>query len=443
MRAGILRLARRSLAGTTRADAVRRLQGCVTAVGTDSIIRASLVRLCCAAMVVLAASLITTCAPRAELRVEHAESECLHKNPVSTSERAAKDLAAPFAPPDHVVVIAIDGVRWQEVFRGVDPRFARTSLSTHDQSTGIHETVPVLHQIACTRGVLLGNDHSRVFVSSPATVSLPGYSELFGGRTPTCAHNECPATREPTLLDAWRRSDEAATLAVVSSWAKIPNVAAMDRSRLMITAGRSATQNLEPLSTDPVFDTALRSGRSAPAAPGIDDYRPDRFTADVGLRLLQLAQPSFLFLGLGDTDEYAHQGDYGAYVEALRFADSVVGRVDRLLTELQSHGKQTLLVVTTDHGRAASFRNHTNSKEAARIWMLWSGSAIHARGYPAIADTRLADLSPTIRQLMRLGTDHDRRAGRALLEPLGIEPSHWGPEADPFRGEFATVAASP
>jgi hypothetical protein len=394
----------------------------------------------CVVTSTLFVAFITTCAPRAERSIAHAEPDCSRHGPVSLIEHKAQGLAAPFAPPHHVVVVAIDGVRWQEVFRGVDPSLTRAPSSTTTESMGATDTVPVLHQIACARGVLLGNDDSRVFVSSPTTVSLPGYSELFGGRTPTCAHNECPPTREPTLLDAWQQRDSTATLAVISSWAKIPRVAAMDRSNLLITAGRRSTQKLDPFRSDPVFDAALRSGRTAHAAPGIDDYRPDRYTAEVGLRLLELAQPSFLFLGLGDTDEYAHQGDYGAYLEALRFADSIVGRVERWLTEQQHQGKRTLLVVTTDHGRAASFRHHTNSKEAARIWMLWSGSSIRARGYPATGDIRLADLSPTVRQLMRLQADHDRRAGRALVDLLAIEASHWDPETNLSLDQFATLA---
>lgn len=392
---------------------------------------------------VIVGTMLTTCAPQAEWNVAYVESSksTCPRTELTSLNRAEREPKPMSASPDHVVVIAIDGVRWQEVFRGVDPRLAGTPNALNSEKDP-SETVPTLHRIACSRGVLLGDESSKVVVSSPSTVSLPGYSELFSGRTPTCAHNECPPTHEPTLLDAWQQHHEAATLVVVSSWAKIPNVAAKDRSNLLITSGRNSTQNLERFRSDPLFLAALQAGQVARPAPGVDDYRPDAFTAEVGIRVLQLVQPSFLFLGLGDTDEYAHQGNYAAYLQALRFADAVVGRVDRWLAERQDQGKRTLLVVTTDHGRGATFRHHTNSKEAARIWMLWSGSSIRARGYATRAETRLADVSPTIRQLMGLGMDRDPRAGRALFEPLAIEPNPSIPSAAPPRDEVATLEAS-
>lgn len=40
---------------------------------------------------------------------------------------------------------------------------------------------------------------------------------------------------------------------------------------------------------------------------------------------LRQVEPSFLFLGLGDTDEYAHRNDYRGYLRALGHADHVVG----------------------------------------------------------------------------------------------------------------------
>jgi hypothetical protein len=364
-----------------------------------------------AAVLATAAALTTTCTPLAA-------SESF--NLVQLPRVAASDRTLPLraAPPrlDHLVVVAIDGVRWQEIFQGMDARLAPAASS--DQSPSPAALMPDLHRIAQTAGVLLGGDAARVRVSSPSTVSLPGYSELFSGRTPSCGDNECGQTMEPTLLDEWHEREPNATLALVTSWSRIPRVAARNPGQLLISAGRASPQNLADEMRDPAFNAAIVRGQTTGPAPGSDDYRPDRFTADVGLRLLATRMPEFLFLGLGDTDEHAHQGNYRGYLQALRDADSTIGRIDRWLVSQRRTGKRTLLVVTTDHGRAATFMHHGGVSEAARIWMLFSGDSIDARGTPTLGDSRLADLAATLRPKLGLNADLDPRAGRDLSASL-------------------------
>jgi hypothetical protein len=308
-------------------------------------------------------------------------------------------------------------VRWQEVFSGVDEQFLAKS-STENQYSRKTELLPEIHRIARLNGLLVGSDGSKVFVSSPSTVSLPGYSELFAGRSPRCSHNECPGTDDPTLLDTWHDRDPKASMAVVSSWSKIPLVAAKNGSHLIVSAGRKTIQNLQAPLADREFSNRWLAGNRTTAFPGTADYRPDRYTGEVGLRLLELLRPQFLFLGLGDTDEHAHAGNYPAYLDALNAADAIVGRIDRWLEARRAEGKRTLLVVTTDHGRADTFQHHGNAKEAARIWTLWSGDPVRGRGYPNTEDSRLADVAATLRELLALEPDTLSGAGHSRYDFL-------------------------
>jgi hypothetical protein len=369
----------------------------------------------------LLATLTTTCTPMSVADVAYTVRHASESEPPSRLDipRVARRI-------DHLVIVTIDGVRWQEVFLGMDPRRGASTSGVNPASQLPADLMPELHRIAQTRGILLGSDESKVFVSSPSTVSLPGYSELFSGRTPKCGNNDCASTEEPTLLDDWRRSDETATMALVSSWSRIPRVAVRDGAQLVVSAGKARPRNFDGLLGDATLRGALDRGLRASPAPGTDDYRPDRFTAEVGLRLLETCRPNFLFLGLGDTDEQAHRGNYGAYLQALHDADSVVGRIDAWLKAQQRIGRRTLLVVTTDHGRAASFQHHGGTSEASRIWTLWSGDPVLERGYPPATDSRLADLAPTLRPLLGLDPDSDPQSGRDLSAVLGqmAEPSY-------------------
>src|SRR4029077_11220017 len=111
--------------------------------------------------------------------------------------------------------------------------------------------------------------------------------------------------------------------------------------------------------------------------PGSGDFRRDRYTAELALAYLKAEQPDFLFVGLGETDEFAHQGNYAGYLDALSAADRSIGELARALDERASRGIRTALLVTADHGRAAGFRDHGQPyPESARVWLVAGGSAI-------------------------------------------------------------------
>jgi hypothetical protein len=162
-----------------------------------------------------------------------------------------------------------------------------------------------------------------------------------------------------------------------------------------------------------------RGAALAALAPGHGNYRPDAHTATLGLELLRRQLPRFLFLGLGDTDEYAHRGNYAGYLDALGFADSIVGQLDAELEVLEARGVSTLLVVTTDHGRGRGFAGHGGDPASARVWLVASGSLVTARGsLHASRPLRLADIAPTFRLLFGLSPDESPKAGKLLSELL-------------------------
>jgi hypothetical protein len=325
---------------------------------------------------------------------------------------------------DHVVVIAIDGVRWEEIFFGREGtrRLPTPAVEPTANERASGDFLSEIRAIADTSGVLLGSDTSRVFVSNQSAVSLPGYAELFAGHTPSCNSNDCPATQTPTLLDEWQKADPSALIAIVSSWAPLVRVAALSRSNLIISAGRDQESHLDDLRGSPRIRQMLDAGRAAAPAPGSGTYRPDRHTAAIALEVLDVLRPKFLFIGLGDTDEYAHQDRYWDYIAALREADRTVGQVHRWLNRSRTLGKRTLLVVTTDHGRAVTFRHHGNAKEAKRIWMLLSGTPVTHWGRPQMRDGRLADLAQTLRAELGLKSDPHPDAGEVRLDWFQAKP---------------------
>ena len=96
---------------------------------------------------------------------------------------------------ENVVLITFDGLRWQELFRGLDQR-----LATHEEYGGRTEELmsqfwhddadesarklfPFLHDRVFRQGSVIGNrDRSSCAqVANPWYFSYPGYSEILTG----------------------------------------------------------------------------------------------------------------------------------------------------------------------------------------------------------------------------------------------------------------------
>lgn len=297
------------------------------------------------------------------------------------------------APVEYpVIVVAIDGVRPREIFDGEDPTFVKKR-----PLRSAKELTPNIHALG-VEGHLLGKDE-RVTASGPNYVSLPGYTEMFSGaRAVHCTTNECGRTQVPTIVDAM--ADHGQRAAVVTSWERICLAAAMDESKLDATCGRNhGTLDAEG---DGTLDSLVDAAKTMGPGPGHDDYRPDAATAEIALRVLETKHPDFLFVGLGDTDEHAHQGNYDGYVSALTQADSFVGELRGRLGWLGERGQKTTIIVVTDHGRAANFRDHGGATPESRFgFMLVSGPLV-ARGTGPGTDVSLSDVGRGAGKLLGL-----------------------------------------
>ncbi|MCA9600056.1 MAG: alkaline phosphatase family protein [Myxococcales bacterium] len=299
-----------------------------------------------------------------------------------------------------VVVMAIDGVRWEDVFLGVERDLAAEKGLSESEILAPRELMPNLHTIIDGGGAAITN----IYASGPNFVSLPGYMEMLSGVRPTgCTNNDCSRTKWHTVADDIASLPGVAPeqVAVISSWQGINHAAATHPEKLIVSTGRTRGENRELLEYDVKSAELLDAGEMAGPSPGHADFRRDRATAAIALRYLKQKKPRFMFLGLGETDEYAHKDDYRSYLRALSYADSVVGELATILDELGGEGRRTTLFVTTDHGRAAEFIRHgEDAPESSRVWLVAAGYGIRARGRVSPPVPRhLADIAATVREI--------------------------------------------
>jgi hypothetical protein len=293
-----------------------------------------------------------------------------------------------------VIVVVLDGARWQDVLVGVDPSLGTLAPS---EVVPAERLMPTLHAMM-SRGIVVGEPErgEPMQASGPNFISLPGYNEIFSGRTPAwCADNDCLPTQQTTIVDEVRaRRGQAG---VFSSWAPIARAAARSPGDVVLSTGM----------------------------PGTEEFRPDHDTAVAGLAYLVRKEPQFLFLGLGEPDEFAHQGDYRGYLGSLQRADAILADLQLTLASMGDRGRRTSVFVTCDHGRGLDFRNHGAAwPESARVWLVAAGGSIPARG-AVVSKTghRLRDIAPSIRVLLGLPPDPSPDAGQPLLAllPRGLD----------------------
>jgi hypothetical protein len=300
-----------------------------------------------------------------------------------------------------VVLVTVDGVRWQEIFDGVDPVLGDAAGVPPGPAREAAALTPNFHRLFFEGGTALGDPRrgAPLRASGPHFVSLPSYVELMTGRASGCVDNDCEPHVAWALADAIAVASPREGAAVFASWERIARAVPARVASVFRSAGRA------PGDVDGPF-------------PGQGEYRPDRRTAALALDHLERARPRFLWVALGDTDEHAHRGDYGAYLGALRDADAFVGALAARLEAMGDRGARTSILVTTDHGRDAGFTDH-GGPASGSVWLLARGGPVAKRGALPLARPRhLVDVAPTVRALLGEPARPCRGCGAAIDELL-------------------------
>lgn len=312
--------------------------------------------------------------------------------------------AAGPAEVERIILVTVDGVRAKDVL-----------------GDGARARLPNLWRMV-DRGVALGAPGlgAPLVASGPRFVSLPGYREILTGRRgSSCTDNECPPLGEPSLLDDARLALGlgAGDIALVASWPTLQRAATIDPAAVTMSVGRHGGPTRSRLAVTPEASMLLARAADVSSFPGEDDYRPDALTAPLALEYLRTAKPRLLVVSLGDTDEWAHRGRVTDYFGALAAVDDFLGRLATEVAALDADGGRTLVVVTSDHGRAANFRDHGRAPESQPVWLVAAGGPVAPRGLvAAAAQRRLADIAPTLRLWLGLAADESPRAGVPIPE---------------------------
>lgn len=280
-------------------------------------------------------------------------------------------------------LVTIDGLRWQEVFRGADPRLvADSAYVDHPEQLGRRfwadtseerrlRLMPFLWTAISRHGQIYGNVDrgNRVALRNRHRLSYPGYSELLTGVADDrrITGNQRHHNPNVTVLEALQRQpDLRQRVAVFASWDLFPWIVNAPRSGIPVNAG------LQP-ATGPALSRRERAlnAQLAQLAHPWRRVRRDTLTHQFAMAYLERARPRVLYLAYGEPDEFAHAGDYADYLRSVR-------RIDDYLRELwswaQAHASyrgRTTLIITTDHGRGEGDRWRDHGAELPGSGLSW------------------------------------------------------------------------
>ena len=83
----------------------------------------------------------------------------------------------------------------------------------------------------------------------------------------------------------------------------------------------------------------------------------DSFLFHVVTDHLKRKQPRLMFVGFGETDEWAHAGRYDLYLTAAHHMDDFVGRLWELALSMPQYRGKTTFIITADHGRGSGLED--------------------------------------------------------------------------------------
>lgn len=165
-------------------------------------------------------------------------------------------------PIKNVVIVTTDGLRWQEVFRGMDTALASDAAFNQRDSAHLYKhywsadiahrramIFPFLWNTVATEGQLWGNRDkgSHVNVSNPYWFSYPGYNELLCGFADTLINsNAYPPNPHTNLLEFLNKQKQfTGRVGAFGAWDAFDRILNEKRSGFEVVCGQDTCADVD------------------------------------------------------------------------------------------------------------------------------------------------------------------------------------------------------
>lgn len=335
---------------------------------------------------------------------------------------------------ENVILITLDGFRWQEVFTGANRLLVGNTEFVADSAKLVSRywrSTPELRRTAllpffwntlASKGQIYGNRNynNKVNVTNRMWFSYPGYNEILTGAADDARITSNDKIDNPnvTILEILNRDKRyAGKVAAFASWDVFDNIINSKRSGIPVSAGLQK-QTKGPNEKEMLINELLYEIPNP-----LGDVRLDAFTFHYAFEYLKREKPRLLYIAFDETDDFAHQGKYDLYLEAAHYTDAMIEKLWKWLQSNSQYKDKTTLIITSDHGRGhsdmKSWRSHgINVTDADQIWL----AAIGPDTTPLGEVNREGQLyqnqvAATIAHLMKITLENNKNAG-SMIESI-------------------------
>ncbi|MFT3936818.1 MAG: hypothetical protein QM726_24550 [Chitinophagaceae bacterium] len=294
---------------------------------------------------------------------------------------------------ENVVIVTMDGMRWQEIFGGVDEELLNTKTYTKEPDEikkqfwaataeeRRKKLFPFLWTTIAEKGQLYGNRKydNKFDNANPYWFSYPGYNEIFTGYPDTAVNsNDKILNKNENVLEYINnQKGYAGKIAVFSTWDVFPYILNAKRSGLYVNSDTDSLKFNSPglqLVNDMQF-----------LAPRPIGTRSDLHTYMAGREYLKAYHPKLLYIAMEETDDFAHGGLYDQYLGSAHAEDGMIADLWKILQSIPQYKDKTTLIVTCDHGRGdkvkSTWRDHGQKVEDAHeLWLAVIGPDTAPKG---------------------------------------------------------------
>jgi hypothetical protein len=296
---------------------------------------------------------------------------------------------------ENVIVVTLDGFRWQELFGGADSILINHEKFTDDRKAmnekfwlssaeeRREKLLPFFWNTISVQGQLYGNRWHGNYVNNanPYWFSYPGYNEIFTGNPDTAVNsNDKRWNKNENVLEFINKQKGfEGKVAAFTSWDVFPWILHEERSKLYVNSAFESVKF-----NSPTFTLLNEMQQTTTRFLG-DGVRPDLLTFYIAKEYLKTYKPRVLYIGFDETDDYAHAGKYDYYLQSAFMVDQLIADLWGWIQIDPQYRSKTTLIITTDHGRGDLKKEQWTSHgakipDAGQIWMAVMGPDTDAKG---------------------------------------------------------------
>jgi len=212
--------------------------------------------------------------------------------------------------------------------------------------------------------------------------SYPGYNEILSGHADdkNIDSNDKNYNPNTTVLEFINSQPGfKGKVAAFTSWDCFPYIINDNRSGVFVSSG------LVEAKGDKLTDREKTLNQLLNAVPNpLGDVRLDAYTFYYGLEYMKKNKPRVMYFAFDETDDFAHGGEYAAYLNAANYTDRFISELWNYIQSDPQYTDKTTLIMACDHGRGVTseeWKHHgTKIEHADEIWLAVMGPDTPATG---------------------------------------------------------------